>query len=1157
MKIKELHLRNIASIEKADIDFESGLNDIVTGTPASIFLISGDTGAGKSVILDGISMALYKKTPRIIDVQNKTNNNFTDNQGDSISINSIEQYTRLGISYKDECYSEVVFEGNDGKEYHAKLELGLTKSNKKDKDGNYLIKHSTPVWTVKVGSDDWQKVEAKTGQPILDAVGLTFEQFGRMAMLAQGQFASFLTGDKKERESILEQLTNTEHFTAYGEAIKRLFDNAKTAQKAAQTAFDTEKEHTLPAVQVEQHNKDLEDLKIKEKNCKLQIDCIENKIKAVEQIELSSKAKRTSEEARRSLEERINGENYKSKLQLVSDWDATVKERQRLIEIQTSQKKLTCAKKDEASLLTTFASLSSDLAARKDVLEAEEQTIAAEKLWLDERANRDDIYTRYREITLQLKSFKEKVAKQDEASKAIDEEKSKTALLASELTKFTDEAKTMTDAVSKKQQEIDNVIAMLKALDPDAINHRLTEIGNEKSALERLAERIVNYKQKVSNAETLAKDIKTDENALTEKKAKMDSANISADITKKEFDEANNRLATMNHSMEDVFVTLRKRLINENEEFCPLCGQKLEKIHMEEEFRHILTPIEKEQQEKEVAYKAAEENYFKAKSICDTFAGSLATKKKQHDNLADDIKIDEVAIRKEAQKADVIIPETFVPDDTLTAINNSVNDKTTEKDALKQKQEEITKLQDKMRKLLDEKKPLDSDKAQADKRKADAENDLKTNEKNIKRLSGEQENIATELKSLSDSINSIIGTFYDNWSSDATAVIQNISTEAKTYLDNKTKYEKRAEAVRNMQALIDTLQVNYNSLLAEFPCYQPADEHVMFECADIKQEWTHLIHSTGSVKNQIKNLSASITECQEVLDIYYNTNGKSEEYLTSISKRETELEAARLLIKQTGEELKSHSDAIASADKAINDSMLKLGVKSLDDLPVKEELTLHKNELNTQHDEIVGKMGSLKQQLEDNEKNIEKLNEAERELQAANQVFAKWDILNSYFGGTRFRTLVQTYVLRPLLNNANIYLEKITDRYKLTCSEENDQLSILVHDLYNKGQVRSATILSGGERFMISLALSLALSSLNRPDMNVNILFIDEGFGTLDENNLNSVMSTLEKLQEIAGQSNRRVGIISHREELEERIPVKIMVKKHGEGRSMIEMKYE
>jgi DNA repair exonuclease SbcCD ATPase subunit len=88
---------------------------------------------------------------------------------------------------------------------------------------------------------------------------------------------------------------------------------------------------------------------------------------------------------------------------------------------------------------------------------------------------------------------------------------------------------------------------------------------------------------------------------------------------------------------------------------------------------------------------------------------------------------------------------------------------------------------------------------------------------------------------------------------------------------------------------------------------------------------------------------------------------------------------------------------------------------------------------------------------------------------------------------------------------------------------------------------------------MISLALSLALSSLNRPDMNVNILFIDEGFGTLDEKSLDSVMQTLEKLQEIAGQTNRRVGIISHREELYERIRTQIRITRHGEGRSKVE----
>ena len=235
-------------------------------------------------------------------------------------------------------------------------------------------------------------------------------------------------------------------------------------------------------------------------------------------------------------------------------------------------------------------------------------------------------------------------------------------------------------------------------------------------------------------------------------------------------------------------------------------------------------------------------------------------------------------------------------------------------------------------------------------------------------------------------------------------------------------------------------------------------------------------------------------------------------------------------------------------------AMQALHAEQEEQLPEPAGLAEIKSALSLKNEQLVGLRGSIAGKLAENSENVRLLAAREAELAAATAVYERWNLLNKYFGGTRFRTLVQTHILKPLLANANIYLERITDRYRLTCSEENEQLSILVLDRYNKDQIRSAAVLSGGERFMISLALSLALSSLNRPDMNVNILFIDEGFGTLDAKSLESVMSTLERLQEIAGESNRRVGIISHREELDNRIPTRIRVVKKGEGRSRVEI---
>lgn len=114
-----------------------------------------------------------------------------------------------------------------------------------------------------------------------------------------------------------------------------------------------------------------------------------------------------------------------------------------------------------------------------------------------------------------------------------------------------------------------------------------------------------------------------------------------------------------------------------------------------------------------------------------------------------------------------------------------------------------------------------------------------------------------------------------------------------------------------------------------------------------------------------------------------------------------------------------------------------------------------------------------------------------------------------------------------------------------------DSLTILVRDRYNGNVERPADMLSGGESFVVSLALALGLSSLNNNTFSADILFIDEGFGTLDASILEDVMATLNRLHEIG---NRRVGIISHVETLRERIPVKISVEKVNNTTSEIKL---
>lgn len=183
--------------------------------------------------------------------------------------------------------------------------------------------------------------------------------------------------------------------------------------------------------------------------------------------------------------------------------------------------------------------------------------------------------------------------------------------------------------------------------------------------------------------------------------------------------------------------------------------------------------------------------------------------------------------------------------------------------------------------------------------------------------------------------------------------------------------------------------------------------------------------------------------------------------------------------------------------------------------------------------------------------NKAKVSGLQEELNVRRTESERWAKLNELAGsadGAKFRRIAQGYTLDILLNYANVQLRELTRRYRLERVPET--LALLVIDRDMCDEVRTVHSLSGGESFLVSLALALGLSSLSSNRMRVESLFIDEGFGSLDAETLRVAMDALESLRT----QGRKIGVISHVQEMTERIPVRICVNRAGNGRSFLEV---
>ncbi|MEM7150243.1 MAG: SbcC/MukB-like Walker B domain-containing protein, partial [Pseudomonadota bacterium] len=213
------------------------------------------------------------------------------------------------------------------------------------------------------------------------------------------------------------------------------------------------------------------------------------------------------------------------------------------------------------------------------------------------------------------------------------------------------------------------------------------------------------------------------------------------------------------------------------------------------------------------------------------------------------------------------------------------------------------------------------------------------------------------------------------------------------------------------------------------------------------------------------------------------------------------------------------------------------------------QLIEQQNHLNTQQTQLQNSLLTINTAIEQHNQNAKALEGKQAELSQLKQQVDQWHLLNKVLGdatGKTMRNLAQTQTLKILLHYANSHLKTLNKRYELTAIAESLDIAIIDRDMAD--EQRSVNTLSGGESFLVSLALALGLASLSSNKVQINSLFVDEGFGTLDSETLSIAMDALDSLQA----QGRKVGVISHVSEMSERVATQIHVAKKPGGYSTI-----
>ena len=1120
MRILKLKIQNLASIEDAEIDF--------TASPLAdrpLFLITGNTGTGKTTILDAITIALYEKTPRFEETSRNEKVNDDDPLLGDVTTGNLLRLVRRGATFAS---VELEFEGVDGNVYVAKWQT--TRKTRSDKR---LKEPERELWRNGQRLSLNRKEELR-GE-IQRAVGMDFQQFTQTTLLAQGRFTEFLKSNATTKSAILEKILGTDIFSQVGSRIFERYSEKKELRNASKVKVES-----IAVLSPEEEQDVIRNQAETRAELKAIAQTIEAETNKYKWLKKSDERKSDIESARRKAEEArrvIDSEQMKASRADVDLWQKSLKSREALKALHDRQEELTRKKSDAATFRARYIAATAALLYQEESIEKEsaelkrvDETLAPlaphEVMLADATNILNDMAVLSDNAKTALKSaegarsLRANVAEQE---KLLGPDKAKLAELETANAKSAEE-------VANLKKEVDARAALGISQRLDNANEALMKLESLQNARRNL--------DTVTNelAEAQQEKVRADE-ALPKAAKEKEECGKALSAATKDFEDTQNRIGNAR-----VLIAMLKP-----GDRCPVCGGTFAGAEVHSDgFDELLARKREAKEEASRLSQDAAAALSAAQSKAEVFEKRLKNVQKTFA----DMEVEFAAKADEAIKAAASCQIELSAAPKVDEVDAAMEAADKTRESLAARQDEYVKLQkllsDKQQSLLSANGEVKKLRESIDARMLE----LNTNHGKISQLDELKRSSEERLNLGWEALRPKLSYAEPLSVKDLDDVMKRLMRDAQTFdLCQKRKREtqdklvalqKEVTAAREQKSEVLSLMENGKWTESQIePC--AAEDGIV-------KIWTSLAADFKAWHDQIKELRAKIDQdvnlARERLaeagladDVVVGlmarlTDEGVEELRSVINSAEQQCNAAGQLLAKATDDAKAHEasrPALAEGDTAASVSGRLVSLK--------ENQTAGNQ-----------KLGKLCNQIERNNEAKKSLNAARQELERAEKELAAWERLNAFAGdktGSRFRRMALRLIMRELLSYANHHLKALSGQRFSLEPNGDDGLSFAIRDTLNYDRLQMPANLSGGEGFIVSLALALGLSSMAGGNGVVSdILFIDEGFGTLDAECLDKVIDLLGRLNE----SGKRVGIISHVEALRERIATQIRVSRVGQS---------